>query len=413
MSPVFYKIGVFLMAVFAAVLPFGPALPNIFSGLLIGYWLVGLLMGLWKVGKQEFLWFLVCNGFVLFHLLSLLWSEDLTSGLEKASSWLLIPVLFLAHSSFRKFFKPTDFARLLIVFTCSLCLLSIVSLIASVASHGISFETLSQNGLATAAIDFHYLGFSLYSAVALVLNLYLILYAPENFPAWYKKVLGGILIFLGLVLLLLGSRTTLAVAATLSLGILLAGRSRIQLSRAGKILIPLALVSLIGFVALNPILKDKFKEAINFEGRYDIEENWGGRGFRELIWNCALHVTTANPVIGVGLGDQKAELDYCYRQYRYQPLLVAGNNFNAHNVFLQALMTTGFIGLFLLFLAIGYPLLCSLKTGNTVYLLFILLFFGTGLTESHFNRNAMILLFSFFNPLIWFALRTYESTADS
>ncbi len=108
-------------------------------------------------------------------------------------------------------------------------------------------------------------------------------------------------------------------------------------------------------------------------------------------------------------------MDLCYRQHRYEQLLHQGNNFNAHNLFLQITISSGFIGLLFFLAAFLYPCMIAIQHRNWEYLFFILILLGTGITESHFNRNAVVLLFAFLNPLIFVLdLKTKdENTPDT
>ena len=155
------------------------------------------------------------------------------------------------------------------------------------------------------------------------------------------------------------------------------------------------------------------KDAVNYENKYDVNEYWGGRGFRELIWDCAWHLIKENPVVGTGFGDQQDEMVLCYKKHRYQQLLLKGNVFNTHNLFLQIWVASGTIGLFLFVLAFYYPSSFAFKRKKWLYLYFMLLILGTGITESHFNRNAIVSLFALFNPLIFYLTIADESTSDS
>lgn len=169
------------------------------------------------------------------------------------------------------------------------------------------------------------------------------------------------------------------------------------------------------FIGVNSVLREKIKDAVNYEGRYNVKEYWGGRGFRELIWDCAIHQINEHPLIGTGLGDQQEAMELCYRKHRYQQLLMKGNTFNAHNIFLQVTIASGFIGLALFILAFAFPVFYSIRNKHWLYLYFTFLILGTGLTESHFNRNAIISLFAFFSPLILIVTlnRKNENTSDT
>ena len=402
-----------LFLLFMASLPVGPVIPNILFGIIMLFWLIGMIRGHLQF-PSGFLWpFLAINGYVFFHILSIVWSDNWSYGLEKASTLLLIPAFYLVHASVKRYFGMRDVGAFLMAFSLSLTALVIVSMGMALYTGGWTMEALTEQALSTAAVNFHYLGFSLYLGVGLVLNLHFLLFHPGALPRQYARISPLLLLLFGITLILLSSRTTIAITGMIVLGQAIAGRK--ILMRPGRMRnVALVFLVLVLATALsNRVLRDKVKEAVNLENRFDVREYWGGRGFRELIWNCASHVIGEHPIVGVGYGDQKAELDLCYRKYRYEALLFNQNNFNAHNLFLQVLIATGGLGLLFFLLAFGYPVLLTLKKGQGLYLVFVLMILGTGLTESHFNRNAIVSIFAFINPLLWFLCNRDESPSDT
>lgn len=399
-----------LYAAFVLVLPFGPFLPNLFMGLI-------LALGLWhffqrprRFSRAGALRFFSINGFVFFHFISLAWSTDVASGLNKALLLGLVPGLYLALGILE---KPTwkEAGRLIGYLAISVAALSLLSFAAAFCQNGWSMGSFYQENLATALIGFHYLGFSLYVGTASVLLLYLWVFRPEALPAWIRLWVPAICAVLVITLLMLGSRTSIGVTFLVVAGLLLLGRKRLG-PAVRWLLVGLFGVSVLVLV-LNRALMEKFREAINYGNQYEVTEVWGGRGFRELIWDCAWHTLSENPWIGVGYGDQQQVMNRCYREHRYQPLLLKGNNFNAHNLFLQTGIATGAVGVLLLLLAIGYPLVLLRGKKAGLYYIFILMIFLTGLTESHFNRNAIVLLFAFFNSFLLYLHLNDEGTSNT
>lgn len=402
-----------LFVLFMVSLPFGPALPNILFGIIILFWFFQLYRRKLVLPSGTLWPFLLINGYVFFHVLSLLWSENLSSGLDKSATLLMIPAFYLIHASVRKHLRIPEAGIMLAAFSVSLFALVILSFAVALFTGGVAQESLTQQSLSTAVINFHYLGFSLYLGVAVVLNLHFLLFRPGSFPTDYARISPFLIVLFSVTLVLLSSRTTLLVTGLIVLGQVIAGRK--QLLRPGRLRnMAVVLLLLVAAAAIsNRVLRDKVKEAVNLENRFDVRQHWGGRGFRELIWNCAAHVIQEHPVLGVGLGDQKAALDLCYRKYRYEALLFNNNNFNAHNVFLQVMIATGTSGLLFFLLAFAYPVRITLKKGHGLYLVFVLMILGTGLTESHFNRNAIVSLFAFLNPLLWFVCNPDESSSNT
>lgn len=406
-------IWVALFVLFMVSLPFGPALPNILSGVIMVFWLVQLFRKRTTLPSGVLWPFLAINGYVIFHIVSILWSENWQYGLEKSSTLLLIPAFYLVHASARRHIGYQETGLLLASFSISLTALVILSFGMALITGGWYQEALTQQALSTAVVDFHYLGFSLYLGICLVLNVHFLLFRPRAIPKFYAPLSPFLLLLFSITLVLLSSRTTLLVTGLILLGQAIAGRKILMKPGRTRNLAVLFLFLILVTGLSNRVLREKVKEAINLENRFDVQEVWGGRGFRELIWNCAWHVISEHPVVGVGYGDQKNELDLCYRKYRYEALLFNHKNFNAHNLFFQVTIATGSLGLLFFLLAFGFPILSTLKRGQVLYLVFVLMILGTGLTESHFNRNAIVSIFAFFNPLLWFLCSSDESSSDT
>lgn len=400
-----------LFATFLVVLPFGPALPNLMAGAILAFWLFELLHFRVHASRRDWLEFLLINAYVLLHFLSLFWSDDLWHGLQKSLLLVFIPLFFLVMRQLKGMFGISDAGVLVGCFTISTTILSILSLSAALTAPEFSMDALLQENLATSFINFHYLGFSLYVGIAIVLTFTFWLLHRKSMPPWFRKSAPFILVFLSGILLLLSSRST--IVFTLILTVYLLWRARKNASKL-EVLLVIGMIGLaVVFVISNRALMEKFRDAVNFEGHYEVTEYWGGRGFRELIWDCAAHVIEANPVFGAGYGDQQAELELCFRRHRYQALLLKGNTFNAHNLFLQITLATGLLGLALFLIALGYATCRLWKQGAIVYFAFLILFLGTSLTESHFNRNAIVLLYAFFHAFFYFKFSAYERTSDT
>lgn len=408
------KIWGLLFGIYAAALPFGPAIPNILAGALLVFALYQIIRGKFILGLKEIRYFVFMNAFIIFLALTLFWSQNLHQGLSKLMLLFLIPLFFLAVLSGKEYISNAVLIRTIESFVISNCTLFISSFLVAISKNGISIDGLTENNLSAAFINFQYLGFSLYTASGLIFGCYAYIEHRDKISKGIRNIWPICLILLGTSIFLLSSRTTIVVV--LSLVVLMIINSRKQISN--KIIISTLAISLFGsilFININSVLREKIKDAVNYEGRYDVREYWGGRGFRELIWDCAWHQIKDHPLIGTGIGDQQDDMELCYRKHRYQQLLIKGNTFNAHNIFLQVVIASGLIGLILFILAFAYPIFYSIRNKHWLYLYFAFLILGTGMTESHFNRNAVVSLFAFFSPLILILTLNpkHENTSDT
>jgi O-antigen ligase len=116
--------------------------------------------------------------------------------------------------------------------------------------------------------------------------------------------------------------------------------------------------------------------------------------FRYGIYYCAKNVIKENWLMGVGLGSVQDKLDHCYDNFNYRGYDDFKNRqYNTHNQYLNAWISYGVFGLLFLFFYLGY----SFYKGDLLQKSFILLFSIALLTESLFEREIGVMVFSFFN----------------
>lgn len=391
---------------YALVLPFGPALPNILMAMLASLAAVdfivyrkpqpdGRLLGL----------FWVINGFVFFEGLSVFWSDSVSWSIREWLQHLSLTVFFLILLTARKHVDHSLIRRISHNFIASTSVLFLLSLLTRFMVAPLSWSSISQNSLSTAIIDLHYLTFSIFASFGFLLALHRLLQMRAR-PMIEARVLVLALFVLGTALILLGSRTVLLITFALCIGYFFAV---FHWKKAGILALSSLLLSSIALSI--PQLRAKFLEGINYQNEYSIQDSWGGRSFRELIWNCSIHVIGKRPILGSGYGDEMKDLDLCYHQYRYEPLYFAGNEFNAHNIYLQMTLGTGILGLGFLILSLGHQLYLAIKARHYIYIALLGLLILGGLTESYLNRNAFILFFGFFSALFYSEIALDEDTS--
>lgn len=107
-----------------------------------------------------------------------------------------------------------------------------------------------------------------------------------------------------------------------------------------------------------------------------------------------------NFFIGDGIGDSQQRLYDTYLKHQY--IEYYNNKYNAHNQYLEILVSNGIIGLFYLVAVLLIPLYYSIKQKKTLYTLFIISISLAFITESWLNTNKGGVLYSFFNSLFIF-----------
>jgi O-antigen ligase len=391
-------------------LPFGTAISNIGYGLLICYWVVSILRKKIVYSKRDLLHCFIFSSYYLMIVISFFYSENQEYALKKIllqSYLLFIPLVIIGK---KKVFKGLFFGKIISVFTLSLvlmCLLSFINqLIKFIGSNGSVYNYFFENQIATSVVDYYFLGLSLCVSIAVLSNIYLFIFYNTWLSTLYKRIIIPINSFLFLFLFLLNSRAFIIITVFLSFIIIVSSLVKKKNYRwAGTIFLFFLTIMVLNF-SYNTKFNEKMKEAINYNNQYNIDNYWGGRGMRYLIWDSSEKLINDNLILGVGVGDQQDALTLNYKIYMKQQLLHNNSLFNAHNIFLQTLISTGVIGLSLFIFSIIYAVVLTIRN-NLIYTLFIVVFLSAGLFESFLQRNLSIAFFAFFN--ITFFLISYQN----
>jgi O-antigen ligase len=177
-----------------------------------------------------------------------------------------------------------------------------------------------------------------------------------------------------------------------------------------QILITALLLALItGFIFLNQPLRNRFQTLLQFnkaamvplDKDASLGKSWDGLYLRVAIWSCAADVIKKNLITGVGAGDVQDELQKSYENRKFY-FASRYNRYNAHNQFIEQWLMTGFIGLLFLLAAILLPLYLSLRSGDLLYTLFLLVFILYCCTESVLEISKGVVWYSFFNSIFAF-----------
>lgn len=116
------------------------------------------------------------------------------------------------------------------------------------------------------------------------------------------------------------------------------------------------------------------------------------------IWTSAVKVIKKNLILGVGPGDASKELREVYKNSGFSEVYY--DNLNAHNQYLEVLLSMGIIG-FLIFMSIlGYMVYLSITGRNLLLMIFLLIVLCAFLFESILNRIAGLTFFSLFSFIL-------------
>ena len=103
-------------------------------------------------------------------------------------------------------------------------------------------------------------------------------------------------------------------------------------------------------------------------------------------------------VIGSGIGDVKEELQQSYKNHAFE-FAWHYNEFNAHNLFIQTIISIGVLGLFSILFIFIILMKAAIKNLDLILFSFISLFFFLSLMESTLNVQKGVMFFALFSSV--------------
>lgn len=342
--------------------------------------------------RQKGLW--LSAAFYLWYALSLLWSEDVASGLrqmETKLSFLLAPPALMA---FGLFSEPKAREKILQVFVWGNVSAILWALAKALWLHW-NFEAGAEALPRPNFFVYERLSRSLmhpgylasFIGVAILANAQLITQKATG-PRWFS------LVILLTGLFLLQARMNLLALLLVSLAYLVYRIFKLRLYRL--LLVPLVLLAL-GLSALKwapPSLVNRYLAFPRFD--YDISgDQFNSATYRLAEWHCAKIGISREPWWGYGVGDARQALQDIYREEAFWAGLE--QSYNAHNQYLESLLSVGIPGLLLLLGLLARYAWQASKSSPWMGL--ALAFFALCLlTESMLERAWGVLLLNLFFP---------------
>jgi len=121
---------------------------------------------------------------------------------------------------------------------------------------------------------------------------------------------------------------------------------------------------------------------------------------RYYLWQCIPDVMDKSWIFGKGTGDSQIALNQGF--IKINLVEQARNNYNAHNQFLESLVSLGLVGLVLMLTLIFYPIYYLLKKGEAFLpILFLAIISINFMLESMLSRIVGILFFALFYGLFF------------
>ena len=333
---------------YTAVLLVAAAIPvkwrfGLLASLVLGVTTVVKIVSQRKIGNpnlQPLSVIALCSPIIYWAVLvfSLLWSRDLNMGWElvtRKAILLVFPLCFLlSDTSYFSFRKLRGIGYALLVSVCGVFFCFIIA--ANIAKlQGVGFlsfynDYISQNHRHHA-----------YSAMYVVVAIFFVYYELYTYwtwlKAWQKIVLLFAVVTLVVDVVLVNSRAGIVVMLVSVLVCILHLAITKHSWRLGLGVGSLFLSVLAGATHLIPSYTNRVSETIK-----DYQEDT-----RTSIYRCNWHAVCKSPVIGYGIGDAHAAQVKTYKEEKFEAGINSG--YNAHNQYLDSMLSAGFFGLLSLF----------------------------------------------------------------
>lgn len=392
------------MMLIAATMPFNIDNVNINSLciLLLGAnTLVLLFSSKNKNYPTNHLLFILFAGFFVMHAVGFLYSENKHEAgliLERKLSLAVFPIVF--------FYGPKlelkQVRQIVLAFVVSCLLICLVSIGSAFYQFGQTNDTevFFYHALST-NVGMHAGYLAMYLCFSLSSIMYLYLGNIRKQSLLQKVLVIAAIVILCVTIILLSARLQIILMIGLWLVFVIfrfrLHRKPIMLMATSFVLIGLML----GLILLSPKNRERFKEAINYKNEYALSKKWGEKQMRFLMWSSATDLIKEKPLFGFGTGDVQDELEKHYVANDYVSLTYWKNTrFNAHNQFMETTLALGILGLLVFLIGMIFGLKEAIKNRNRLYIVFVILFLGSCLTESMLERQNGIVFFAFFNSML-------------
>lgn len=385
MKPLAFKdILTTLTLVLLGLLPFSFALSRRWTIYLLGLIILcRFLSGNLSSFREAFKSRIAIWMFILFlsYVIGFFYSDGYNiSSLEKRLSLIILPLLFFSIK------KNDDLLHLsLVSFVLGCIALSIIS-IAYVVFYDLPFDT---------AMTFHVFDIShVYASLYIVFSVIILIYyffVKKN--SYIRLSLVLVMTLMLVFLYFLGGK--MAIISFLLLCFIGAVTIivRSKGNRTLKLILFLFPIAAFVFVLFSvEKIQSRFSYLINKEHYFVGDNAWSSIGVRFTIFTCSYELFKQNPFWGSGSGDVQDDLDSCFSRNNFPTVI----GMNAHNQFIQTLLDLGLFGLSLLLVMFFFLFREAYIYRNYLLGSFLFIFFLCCLTESLFERQQGIFLFTYF-----------------
>lgn len=409
-----HQLYLFLLVAFAVSIPVSINLSSYVTVLLALNWLL-------EGDYQSKLKRLLHNKFSLATLfifmlfaLGLLYTSNMREGLRdvehKASLFVVPLILFTSRLP-----GPAMVQKVLISFVAACLVVSSIALALAGARylHDGDASHLFYHQLSS-TVGMHAIYLSCYLVFSFFILLYLSFHHRHKLRPAY---LTGILIlelYIIALLLLLSSKTLLAVLLVLLTLYLILYFGRHKSKTQGLWVAAAFNTLLIALIVAIPYTRERFEDAIfsNLsvlqQDSFKYNTEFTGLSLRLVLWKFAYLVNKQenSELFGVGTGDSNDELLKVYKSYNLYlgdpsiPGDIGYGSYNTHNQFVETYLKLGLFGFIYLAAFFVALLRSAIRTRHLLLLTWLIIFISFSFTESTLQVNKGIIYFAFFIPFL-------------
>ena len=377
----------YLLVLYAFVVPISRAGISILTALIFILWLFtdNFKLCIKKFRSNKIVLYLLL--YMCFAILSLLWTDDVYSGINYIRRyWYFLPILVMASILKKEFMAYAISAFLTGMF------------ISEVLSYGMFFELWSlKHGSPSDPTPFmNHLQYSMFLSFAALLLLNRFFF--EKNLKW-KIMYFAYFLLVTSNLFLNGGRTG---QFAFAVSIFIVGFLNIK-NKLLAFFSMLILLTSIFYVAyqVSPIFKDRFDNSIKETKVISAEKIFcGSFGQRLGAWIVGGEIFLDNPILGVGISKNTDTLKL-YIEKNHPDMKCVKSMVNYHNYYIQVLVKLGIIGLFL-YLMIFYNIL-KLNIKDRQYynlmIIFVVVYSTSSLFENMFHQQFSAALFTLFTGI--------------
>lgn len=154
----------------------------------------------------------------------------------------------------------------------------------------------------------------------------------------------------------------------------------------------------------------RWNEIITFMNYSSTQTNENSVGIRRMINQCNIEIASNHFWSGVGPLNAQQELTRCYYQFEGDDF--SRHVFNSHNQYFDYLISYGIVGLILLLVISGLPLMVGIKRRDPLLLTFSVLTILCLLTENILSRHSGVIFYCFFYCLLLNKMNEHKKTPE-